>query len=93
MDVRVGIFIELYAPESANGDRTPRLYVAGNSDSNLSGGGFGNPVTHAYVSFQSTNPLSSGQPTNTINTGLPTSNPANAGEFYRDGTDLRVSTG
>ena len=89
----VGIFIDLYAPESANGDTNPRLYVAGNSESNLSGGGFGTPVSHAYVSFQSTNPNHSGQPTNTVNTGLPTSNPANAGEFYRDGTDVRVSTG
>ena len=93
MSVMVGIFIELYVPESANGDSCPRLYIAGNSESNLDGGGFGNPVNHAFVSFQSSNPNHSGQPTNTINTGLPTSNPANAGEFYRDGTDVRVSTG
>ena len=62
MGVVVGIFIDLYAPESANGDSNPRLYVAGNSESNLSGGGFGTPVSHAYVSFQSTNPNHSGQP-------------------------------
>jgi len=62
MGVMVGIFIELYAPESANGDTNPRLYVAGNSESNLNGGGFGTPVSHAYCTFQSSNPNHSGQP-------------------------------
>ena len=62
MSVVVGLFIELYAPESANGDTNPRLYVAGNSQSNLDGGGFGSPVNHDYVTFQSSNPNHSGQP-------------------------------
>ena len=62
MSVMVGLFIELYAPESANGDTNPRLYSAGNSQSNLDGGGFGSPVNHDYVTFQSSNPNHSGQP-------------------------------
>ena len=62
MGVEVGLFIDLYVPESANGDSNPRLYVAGNSESNLDGGGFGSPVNHAYCSFQSSNPNHSGQP-------------------------------
>ena len=62
MSVVVGLFVDLYVPESANGDSNPRLYVAGDSESNLSGGGFGNPVSHAYMSFQSSNPNASGQP-------------------------------
>ena len=62
MGVMVGIFIELYAPESANGDTNPRLYIGGSSESNLNGGGDGTPVSHAYCSFQSSNPNHSGQP-------------------------------
>ena len=62
MSVMVGLFIDLYVPESANGDSNPRLYVAGDSQSNLDGGGHGSPVNHDYVSFQSSNPNHSGQP-------------------------------
>ena len=62
MGVVVGLFIDLYVPESANGDTNPRLYVAGDSESNLSGGGHGNPVSHAYMSIQSSNPNHGGQP-------------------------------
>ena len=62
LGVVVGLFIDLYVPESANGDSNPRLYVAGDSESNLSGGGHGNPVSHAYMSIQSSNPNHSGQP-------------------------------
>ena len=62
MGVIVGLFIDLYVPETANGDTNPRLYVAGNSQSNLDGGGFGSPVNHDYVSFQSSNPNHGAQP-------------------------------
>ena len=62
LGVVVGLFIDLYVPESANGDSNPRLYVAGDSESNLSGGGHGNPVSHAYMSIQSSNPNHSSQP-------------------------------
>ena len=62
MSVVVGLFVDLYVPESANGDSNPRLYVAGNSQSNLDGGGFGSPVNFDYCTFQSSNPNHSGQP-------------------------------
>ena len=62
MGVMVGLFIDLYVPETANGDTNPRLYVAGNSQSNLDGGGFGSPVNHDYCTFQSSNPNHGAQP-------------------------------
>ena len=62
MGVMVALFIDLYVPETANGDTNPRLYSAGNSQSNLDGGGFGSPVNHDYVSFQSSNPNHGAQP-------------------------------
>ena len=62
MGVMVGLFIDLYVPETANGDTNPRLYVAGDSQSNLDGGGHGSPVNHDYVSFQSSNPNHGAQP-------------------------------
>ena len=57
MDPYVSIFLDLYIPETANGDSTPRLYNAGSSQSNL-----GSAVSKAFVSFQSGNPNHSGQP-------------------------------
>ena len=62
MGVMVGLFIDLYVPETANGDTNPRLYVAGNSQSNLDGGGFGSPVNHDFCSFTSSNPNHGAQP-------------------------------
>ena len=62
MGVIVGLFVDLYVPESANGDANPRLYSAGSSQSNLDGGGFGSPVNHDYCTFQSSNPNHGAQP-------------------------------
>ena len=57
MGIRLGFFLDLYVPESSNGDSTPRLYNAGNSHSNLDGA-----VARDFVTFQSTNPNQTGQP-------------------------------
>ena len=57
MSIRLGLFLDLYVPEAANGDSTPRLYNAGSSQSDLDGA-----VTRDFVSFQNSNPNHTGQP-------------------------------
>ena len=57
MSVRVALFLDLYVPESANGDTSPRLYSAGNSHDDLDGA-----VNRAYYSLQTTNPFPAAQP-------------------------------
>ena len=87
MGLYVTIFLDLYAPKSSNGNVTPTLRARGHSQP----ANFSSEKDAFFVMYQRNNPNHSDNADR--NTGLPTSNPGTAGVFYRDGTDVRVSTG